>query len=388
MKHILFLDFLSHETMHLPFNQGHLQVLRFAFPDDRIIFGARSGHVQNLKAAFEDQDDIEFVEIVPFEVNENESSHNPIHGNRAANRCFKSAYNLASDKDVRLTALSGVDANLLRAFRKGGTSQSFGQLHYILHSQLSQSVQWRTRNPFLRWFDFLSEMRRGLPDNQKWIVLEHGIKDSVEDIAPRLKGSVLSLPHTILEEEWGNNEQRVLEEPVNVGFFGHCGRGKGFDIFVELADQFAGERFRFHAVGRANPNAADLDLSALIRKPVDGGVERGDYVKYISECDIALLPLQHTYNYVASGSVIDALGHLLPVVSNRTNTYQSIADEYGDFGVQADGVDGIRSFLKSFDVNEITDTYAEWKKNLTAIRQDRRPEALAVDYRKSILDGR
>ena len=59
-REIALFDFISHETMHLPFNEEYLRVLRAAFPGARIVFRARAGHAANLKPRVADLGGIDF----------------------------------------------------------------------------------------------------------------------------------------------------------------------------------------------------------------------------------------------------------------------------------------------------------------------------------------
>src|SRR5471030_2144971 len=86
-REIAVFDFISHETMHLPFNEEYLRVLRAAFPSDRIIFRARTAHTANLRRRVADLAGIEFGVCEPFTVPFGLSSHNPLGGRLAARRC-------------------------------------------------------------------------------------------------------------------------------------------------------------------------------------------------------------------------------------------------------------------------------------------------------------
>src|ERR1700753_1178813 len=87
LHEIALFDFISHETMHLPFNEEYLRVLRAAFPDDRIVFRARAGHVANLKPRVADLTGIAFEACEPFVPPFGLSAHNPLGGRLAARNC-------------------------------------------------------------------------------------------------------------------------------------------------------------------------------------------------------------------------------------------------------------------------------------------------------------
>lgn len=84
MENIFFFDFLSHADMHLPFNEGLLGVLQSAFPEDRIVFAASLGHLNNLMPYL---GGIVFEPIDPLGVARTKKQHHYFAGRRAAEEC-------------------------------------------------------------------------------------------------------------------------------------------------------------------------------------------------------------------------------------------------------------------------------------------------------------
>src|ERR1700761_8597226 len=93
LREIALFDFISHETMHLPFNEEYLRVLRAAFPNDSIVFRARTGHVANLKPRVADLGGIDFEACEPFTPPFGLSPHNPLGGYLAAQTCRRTMVN-------------------------------------------------------------------------------------------------------------------------------------------------------------------------------------------------------------------------------------------------------------------------------------------------------
>src|ERR1700761_8282094 len=112
LREIALFDFISHETMHLPFNEEYLRVLRAAFPNDRIVFRARAGHVANLKPRVADLAGIHFESCEPFTVPFGMSAHNPLGGRLAARACRQTMEKAAAGRPPRLAVLLGTDGNL------------------------------------------------------------------------------------------------------------------------------------------------------------------------------------------------------------------------------------------------------------------------------------
>ncbi|MBV1900675.1 MAG: glycosyltransferase [Kordiimonadaceae bacterium] len=384
MQTIAVFDFLSHATMHLPFNAGYIKVLLAAFPEDEIMLFAHAGHCGNLEQEFKSQTRVSFHPQPGIRDSGAELS-SPISGNRAAKECLNSVKKRLEGKTLRMAAMSGADANLLRVFRAKWGHFSPAPLHYILHNHLAASFGWRSRNPYYRWFDFASEFKRGLPNGQYWVTLEKGIKDAVLAFAPKLAGHVIPLPHPITYD----SALSIPIIPGNIGalkvaFLGHCGPGKGFDFFVDLANEFAGPDFEFWAIGRENPELSHMDMAKLTHKPTKGYLASEDYYTALSKIDLVVLPLDEHYKYVASGSVLDAISCLKPIVIVNNSTYQKIAEEYGAYGPMVDSRDSIIRLFKTMKQKDLIDQMPQWINSLTNIRAERDPQHLAAAYKKTI----
>lgn len=380
-------DFLSHPTMHLPFNEGYLKVLRHVFPDDEIIFAAQQGHIDNLKGRFSSGEDIKFLPIKPFSISGNYSRHNPFFGRKAAGKCWQEVEKVVGNNTPVFAALMGMEANLLAVFpqqwQKEYPNTTF---HYILHNHLSAAMAWRSRNPFYRWFDFLSVFKRGLPEKQKILALELGMTSVLEQIAPQLKGSILTLEHPVLESEWLEEIPVSIDRPLRIGFVGHCGTGKGFDFFVQLANEYSGNKFEFFAIGRKNPNIGDLDLSSLTLEPSSTSVPREIFVNNLNRMDMICLPIPKNTAYVTSGSLIDGFTALKPLILTENSSNKAIEKKYGEYGKIYSRQSEMKEFFSSYSVADFQKDQPKWIENMKKIRAGRTAKALARDYRELIFE--
>ncbi|MDR3417520.1 MAG: hypothetical protein P4L83_15195, partial [Nevskia sp.] len=315
MPTVAVFDFLSHEFMHHPFNEAYLRLLRAAFPADRVIFHARPGHIEQLVPRFAPADGIEFRPCPPFAVPFGLSRHHPIAGRLGARRCWNSIVAGIGRENLRLAAVLGVDANLYAVLRRAWPGFAPAPLHMILHNHLAAAMSWRSRNPFYRAFDFLAVLQRPLPPRVRLIALELGIGDAIAAIAPAIAAAVETLEHPVLVSEWAEAPAEDTAPPVlRIGFLGNCSIDKGFGLFAGLAWERHGPALEFHAIGLVAADARALDLSGLIRKPSPTSVPRDEYVAALAQTDLVCLPLSQNYQYVASGSVIDAIAALKPLV--------------------------------------------------------------------------
>ncbi len=371
--------------MHLPFNEAFLKVVRTAFPDKRLLFSASQGHIDNLTTNIGQTEGIDFVPIAPLSAPPGKSLHHPWTGRPAARTCLAEAEQLLAGKRPDLAVLCGMDANLLAVFRKAWFVSVGAPLHYVLHNQLSAAMAWRSRNPIVRAFDFSSAFAKPLPSGQSILVLELGLATTIQELFPVHRGRVLTLEHPVVEEEAADPTAPNPSGPLRIGFCGHCGRGKGFDIFVELANEFAGRDFEFHAIGLANPNASDLDLARLARKPSPTPLPRSDYLAAMRAVDLICLPLRPGAGYVASGSIVDAISALKPLLLVANQMHFAIHQKYGDFGILFEEPSKLRSFFANTDRRRLKEDYSGWVKNIARIRESRDRQHLAQKYADLVM---
>jgi hypothetical protein len=378
-------DFLSDEHVHLPFNEGYLRVLRAAFPHDRICFHGAKGHVERLAPRVADLVGIALQPCKPFETPFGVSHHNPLAGRWAARRCLTFAVRQLAGRAVRLIALSGFNASLLSVMGHGWPLASSAPLHMILHSQLGEAMVWRSRNPLIRAADLISQLARSLPSSVRIVALELGIKEAINDAAPTIAPSVLTLEHPILRSEWAENPAFAEAGKVKLGFVGHARQAKGFEVFVQLADRCLRDEIQFYAIGHSSPETDHLDTGKLARKPSEKPLGRDKYLAALQEVDLVCLPLHsRSYDFTGSGTVSDAIAALKPLIVIRNRTMEALFDHYGPIGWIAESKADLFEMIDSLDPAEFGRQRAGWIENLRAIREARRPETIAQSYAGSI----
>jgi hypothetical protein len=387
LREIALFDFISHETMHLPFNEEYLRVLRAAFPADRIVFRARAGHVTNLKARVADLAGIEFEACAPFTVPFGLSAHNPLGGRLAAMACRTIMADAVRGRPLRLAALLGTDGNLYAAVGRHWPGISSAPLHMILHGQLGDAMIWRSRNPIARAADLVSQIRRPLPPSVKLLALELGVKDAIADLAPANR-SVITLEHPILTAEWSDEAQAAVDGEMTIAFLGNARKSKGFEVFANLARTSERDDIAFESIGVSAPDTDHLDVSFLARKPSRTSMSRQDYLDAVRAVDLVCLPLHsRAYDFTASGTVADAVSALKPLIAFKNRTLDAIVAKYGPIGWLVESEAELFYLVATLDRQALAAARPEWVANLRKIREARRPEALAAGY-AALVGGR
>lgn len=375
---IIAIDFVSHKNMHLPFNEGYINTLCHAYPDRKIIFAATAEHCAVLVKSFTDKPQVIFKNIISLpEALNGQSEHNPFFSLPAAKKCWQQVLHVAADETIEQLTILGAASPLLNVFPKKWHKSQTGKLYFVQHNQLATAMNWRSANPIYRYFDYISALKRGLPKNQALLTLELGLEEVIVEIAPKMRGSIVCLEHPVLEAEWANAKPYKPNNVLKVGFTGHCGRGKGLDTFLSLAEKYTGDMFEFHAIGKLNEsNAADLDTSILKTEPQRSHLDRDDFVAKLRDMDIICLPLPTTTSYVSSGSIIDAFAALKPLVMTRNQSLTAIEKKYGAFGVLANTANDVEQFFATFDGAVFHNNQQQWLANLEKIRAARSEQAL------------
>ena len=378
LREIALFDFISHETMHLPFNEEYLRVLRAAFPNDRIVLRARAGHVANLKPRVADLSGIDFEACEPFTPPFGLSTHNPLGGYLAAQACRKTMKEAIQGRPLRLAALLGVDGHLYAAVGRHWAASA--PLHMILHGQLGDAMIWRSRNPLARAADLVAQIQRPLPPSVSLVALELGVKEAIAELAPGNR-SVVTLEHPILMSEWSEETPPAADGTLRIAFLGNARRSKGFEVFANLARSSEREDLRYESIGIAAPDTDHLDVSMLARQPSRVSMSRQDYLDAVRAIDLVCLPLHsRAYDFTASGTFADAVSALKPLIAFRNRTFDAIVAKYGPIGWLIESEAELFYLMATLDQDAFLAARPEWVANLRAIREARRPEMLAAGY--------
>jgi hypothetical protein len=387
-EQVVIFDVLSHGSMHLQFNEAYVRLVRAAFPSHPIVFHARPAHLEGLWGRIGDVDRVEMRPCAPFAVPFGFSHHSPLAGRWAARNSVRGIRRLLTDCSPLFVSVLGVDANLYADFRRSWRSVDDIPLHLILHSQLGDSMLWRSRNPFVRIFDFASVIDRPLPPPVRLVALELGVQQAITEFTRKPVDGICTLEHPILRSEWCSNQSFRRDGVLRIGFLGHSSRTKGFPLFAELARKHRSQERRFEAVGMWAPDTEIANLSSLDRVPVQGGLPRTAYLEALATVDAVCLPLSgRAYDFIASGSVSDAIAGLKPLIALRTRTLEAIWDRYGPIGYLAQSSQELDEYVGTMTLSKFLHDQKTWRGNLQKLRYSRLPESQAENYAKLIGAG-
>ncbi len=97
-----------------------------------------------------------------------------------------------------------------------------------------------------------------------------------------------------------------------------------------------------------------------------------------------MLPFEEGYNYISSGSMLDAVSFLKPVMTVKSSNYRHMLADYGEFGPLVNDLSQIEEAVAGLTLEGYQQKCDSWIDVLGRIRDERRPEWLAQDYRKTL----
>lgn len=362
-------------TDHAPFNAAVLTACRIACPGRRIAFAASSIHFAGVAPLLGPD---HLPEFRPIEVLPPVGSHIPRF--------------LAQFNGVR-RALSATGATAALLLSSGPetffAARSLAALHrhlrlaVVMHGNAGLLLERRTRDPLFRAFDYTAGFAATRHPRIRTIVLEEHIADLIARTFPG-RPRCLVWPHPVPPGEYPPDAPvRAPDGPLRVGFVGAASKTKGFDRFLAAAGRFHGRGIEFRLAGYLTPDftPAEVPLAGAATEPLP----RAAFLDAIRGLDFAFLPFRSdVYEFTASGSLLDCIANLVPVIATRSTLLERLTRDYGPIGhVCASAEDACALFA---DPARLADPEAirGFRAALARIRADRQPEGLARLLRRDL----
>jgi len=374
-------------TIHAPGNSTLLDIAKLAFPAQQLAIYAEAGHVQEvkslLKAACSPTVQFHTIELSP------DFLHRPHIV--SFKRLFKELQTIGkalssvpSGEDCLLILLSAtstsmVAANLIARLRRGRTF-----IQAQLHGNLNELTDWRHGDPVRRALDLKSVLSRPHGGRMRYLVLEEFIRTRLAALNPATTEITDALPHPLALQGHTQTE-KPLEPPLRVGLVGLGSEEKGMGAFLRIARQLKeelGDRVRFHHVGTF-VKGTDLSLYALLEEPpAEKQLTRQEFLARINRLHYVVFPFKENYyGLSASGTFMDAVAALKPVIATRIPLTEQFFREFGEIGHLCDGEAEMISTIRNIALNPDPAAYRAQAEMMRKGRAARSLEALAPRYR-------
>lgn len=379
-------------TIHAPGNTTLLDIAKLAFPGQRLAIHAEAGHLQEvrslLKAAAPSTVHFHTIELSP------DFRHKPhiVSFKRLFNELKiirKALAEVPAGEDCLLILLSAtstsiVAANLLARFRRGRTF-----IQAQLHGNLNELTDWRHGDPVRRALDLKSVLSRHY-GRMRYLVLEEFIRTKLAQMSPATADITDVLPHP-LAMQGHVDEMRPLETPLRLGLVGLGSEEKGMGVFLRVAKQLKqelGDRICFHHVGTF-VKGTDLSLYALLEEPpAEKQLSRQDFLARIGRLHYVVFPFKENYyGLSASGTFMDSVAALKPVIATRIPLTEQFFREFGNIGHLCDGEADMISTIRNIAQKPDASVYRAQAETMRKGREARSLEALAPRYRDIVHRG-
>lgn len=318
-KNVLVIDLISHSEMHLPFNEGFLAFLSKHHHDSQLTFCACEGHINNLVIR---RENLAFRSIPNLrEALGSHSIHDPFKTIPLTKCIISQALNAES---YDMVYICGAYGPMIYAISR---VLSRIPTRIVQHDQLATAMAWQPRNPLIKLFSYPSALKWFLSKRHQMIMLELGLTSVIRQISARAAQQTVTLEHPILTTE---HQYKPFDHTnPKFGFLGHCDPSKGFDIFCAMSVEF--QASSFVAIGKDNYLKHGDIAHHLAVPPTESHLSREEFLARLHSVDIILLPLKGNTSYVSSGSIIDAIASLKPMIIRRNQSIAAIAKKYGEF---------------------------------------------------------
>jgi len=248
------------------------------------------------------------------------------------------------------------------------------EIFVVLHGNLTVAVGWRSRDLCHRLFDYRSGLTVATHSNIRMVVLEDSIRDAANRMGIRAK--FLAWPLPLNEVENAPCAPWTPNGPLRIAFVGAAKRAKGFGEFLTIARDTQGGAYHFDLVGYLYDKFTPEELSGItypdVCLPRDSFTTRLRYADYVF-----MAFSDDVYSLTASGSLLDCIGQLKPIIAVESPMLKMLAAKYGPIGHLCPTLDHMRQLLA--DPEKLFDrtSYKGFQNALECIRYDRSPAALA-----------
>lgn len=259
------------------------------------------------------------------------------------------------------------------------------RVHVGLHGNLNEIAGWRSRNPLWRGFDLTSALRARHGGRVRFLVLEDCIREELLRLMPEMAPVVDVLPLPVNRAEAGMAAPLPLRMPLQIGLLGQATEAKGITPFLALARRIAAEhhgKVQFRHVGHIMPGDDPSRFAVLADPASTERLDRDAFRAGLARLHYVCLPLQPGYyNLSASGTVIDAMTWLKPLIATPMPLVADLFARHGDIGFLCPDLEALCTTVAALADHPDPDRYGRQVEAMRTLRDSRMPDRLAVRYR-------
>jgi glycosyltransferase involved in cell wall biosynthesis len=154
--------------------------------------------------------------------------------------------------------------------------------------------------------------------------------------------------------------------------------------FLRIAKQLKqelGDRLRFHHVGTFVPGTDPALYGLLEEPPAEKQLSRQEFLERINRLHYVVFPFKENYyGLSASGTFMDSIAALKPVIATRIPLTEQFFREFGAIGYLCNGEADMISTIRGLALNPGAELYQAQAETMRQGRAARSLEALAPGY--------
>lgn len=233
-----------------------------------------------------------------------------------------------------------------------------------------------------------------VPKNVVYVVLGKHILHELGKISPWIRNRISTITHPYIFEQHDTSAQKISVVP-KFAFVGLANNNKGFPDFLLLIEQFnkrvaSNIKPRFYFIGSVSNECIKLfedfkktdDSSSLWFPLKTGKLPLDIYRQKISEVDYIIMPHSiDAYKLVFSGSSLDALLLLKPIIALRSSFFEEFFDQLGDIGYLCNDIAEMSDLIVELSQNPAVERYRLQTNNLHKGRLFFDPSVVAIEIK-------
>ena len=171
-------------------------------------------------------------------------------------------------------------------------------------------------------------------NNVKYIVLSKSIKNSMIEVAPKLKDKIVAIHHALPSE--GVLDKHLVDlEHIRFGFIGIATQEKGMRSICNIVNSVNSKNAGFYYCGVIHDNGIikQLEDAGVTVKGGRTPLSFDQYKESIRSLDYVVLLLEpKAYEYRVSGTLIDAVNNERPIIVLSNKYSDEVFEEFGEIG--------------------------------------------------------
>lgn len=256
------------------------------------------------------------------------------------------------------------------------------RIFVVLHGNAGLLFSPRMRDPRYRLCDYTAAFRLCQHRRIRMIALEEHIADNINKRCRYLRRGCLAWPHPLNTPDQGSGS--IPTPPrARIAFIGAISASKGFDLFLRVMREARAPEIEFDIVGwlYADFELHEIPMHHITRMPL----ARTEFVQRIRQVHYAFLPLRpEVYEHTASGSLVDCIAHLVPVITVRCTAVERLVRDHGPIGFVCDDAEEMVTLMRQPARLLDPQAHAAFRRALAEARARRLPAALADRIRRDL----